>query len=121
MTNVKVTELTRCLDSLTRGTAKNPLSVLERCALMFQRTPSISAAATLLSELSAMPNIRVHRPAIFYGELKALRGASTGTISLAESSVRVREENRLRGRQLPKRAVGTRCCSRDWRRKLRRY
>ena len=107
MTNVKVTELTRRLDSLNRGTAKNPPSVLERCALMFQRTPSISAAATLLSELSAMPNVRVHRPAIFYGALKALRGASTGTISLVESSVRVREENRLLGRRLPKRAVGS--------------
>ena len=107
MTNVKVTELTRRLDSLNRGTAKNPPSMLERCALMFQRTPSIATAATLLSELSAMPNVRVHRPAILYGVLKALRGASTGTLSLAESSVRMREENRLLGRRLPKRAVGS--------------
>ena len=107
MTNVKVTELTRRLDSLNRGTAKNPPSMLERCALMFQRTPSIATAVTLLSELSAMPNVRVHRPAILYGVLKALRGASTGTLSLAESSVRVREENRLMGRRLPKRAVGS--------------
>ena len=107
MTNVRVTELTRRLDVLNRGTAKNPPSVLERCALMFQRTPSIATAVTLLSELCAMPNVRVHRPAILYGVLKALRGASTGTFSLAESSVRVREENRLLGRRLPKRAVGS--------------
>lgn len=54
-----------------------------------------------------MPNVRVHRPSILYGVLKALRGASAGTVSLAEASMRVREENRLLGRPLPKRAVGS--------------
>lgn len=107
MTNVGVAELTRRLESLARGTARNPPSAAESCALAFQRGPSIAAAATLLSELREMPNVRVHRLAILYGMLKALRGASAGNVPLAEAARRVREENRLLGRPLPKRAVGS--------------
>ena len=70
----------------------------ESSALAFQRTPSISAAAaTLLSELREMPNVRVHRPAILYGVLKALRGASAGNVPLAEAARRVREEEPIAG------------------------
>lgn len=107
MTNVGVAELTRRLESLARGTARNPPSAAEACALAFERAPTIAAAATLLSELRAMPNVRVHRPAILYGVLKALREASLGTVLLPEAAKRVREENRLLGRPLPKRAVGS--------------
>ena len=107
MTNVGVAELTRRLESLARGTARNPPSAAECSALAFQRAPSIAAAVTLLSELREMPNVRVHRPAILYGVLKALRGASAGNVPLAEATRRVREENRLLGRPLPKRAVGS--------------
>ncbi len=39
--------------------------------------------------------------------LKALRGASAGNVPLSEVARRVREENRLLGRPLPKRAVGS--------------
>jgi hypothetical protein len=76
-------------------------------ALQFLRAPSLSAAATLLSELRALPNVRVYRPTILYGVLKALREASSGAASLVEAARRVREENRLLGRSLPKRAVGS--------------
>ena len=107
MTNVGVAELTRRLNSLNRGTARNPPSAVEMCALAFQRTPSMALAATLLTELRTMPNVHVHRPAILYNVLKALRWASTGIVTLTEASIRVREENRLLGRRLPKRAVGS--------------
>lgn len=107
MTNVSVAELTQRLGSLTQGTARNPPSSMESCALEFLRAPSITAAATLLSELREMPNVRLYRPVIFYSVLNALRGASAGSIPLAESARRVREENRMLGRPLPKRAVGS--------------
>lgn len=107
MTNVGVAELKRRLEVLARGTAKNPPSDVEILALEFLRTPSLSGAAMLLSELRALPNVRVHRPAILYGVLKALREASSGVVSLADAARRVREENRLLGRPLPKRAVGS--------------
>lgn len=107
MTNVGVAELTRRLDTLARGTARNPPTEAERLALEFGRAPSLGAAAALLSELRSLPNVRVHRPAILYGVLKALREATAGTVSLEEAARRVREENRLLGRPLPKRAVGS--------------
>ena len=107
MTNVGVAELTRRLESLARGTARNPPSEAEISALAFRDAPSLAAAAALLSELRAMPNVRVHRPAILYGVLKALRDASPGTVPLPEAARRVREEYRLLGRPLPKRAVGS--------------
>lgn len=107
MTNVGVAELNRRLESLKRGTARNPPTEAENRALEFGRAPSFAAAAALLSELRALPNVRVHRPSILYGVLKALRDASSGTIPLADAARRVREENRLLGRPLPKRAVGS--------------
>ena len=107
MTHVGVAELTRRVDTLARGTARNPPNEAERLALEFRRAPSLATAAALLSALRALPNVRVHRPAIFYGVLKALRDASIGGVPLEESAKRVREENRLLGRPLPKRAVGS--------------
>ncbi|MDX1751096.1 MAG: UvrD-helicase domain-containing protein [Methylophaga sp.] len=107
MTNVGVAELMRRLESLARGTARNPPTDAESRALEFRHAPSLVAAAALLSELLAMPNVRVHRPAILYGVLKALREASSGTVPLADAAKLVREENRLLGRPLPKRAVGS--------------
>lgn len=107
MTNVGVPELTRRLESLQRGTARNPPNEAESRALAFLGSPSIAVAAALLSDLRALPNVRVHRPAILYGVLKALRDASAGSVPLAEAARRVREENRLLGRPLPKRAVGS--------------
>ncbi|MGJ8517615.1 UvrD-helicase domain-containing protein [Carnimonas bestiolae] len=107
MTNVGVAELRRRLESLARGTARNPPSDAESRALAFKHEPSLSAAVALLSELRALPNVRVHRPGILYGVLKTLREASSGIVPLDEAARRVREENRLLGRPLPKRAVGS--------------
>ncbi|ARB45723.1 UvrD-helicase domain-containing protein [Alloalcanivorax xenomutans] len=107
MTNAGVSELIRRMETLMRGTARNPPNEAEQLALEFRHTPSLAAAAALLSALRALPNVRVHRPAIFYGVLKALREASTGIVPLEEAAIRVREENRLLGRSLPKRAVGS--------------
>lgn len=107
LTSVGVPELKRRLNSLQRGTARNPPNEAENRALAFLRAPSLTAAITLLSTLRDLPNVRPYRPAIFYGALKALRNASTDSIALAEAARRVREENRLLGRSLPKRAVGS--------------
>src|SRR5690606_13825840 len=41
MTNVGVPELTRRLESLQRGTARNQPNAVEVCALTFLRTPSL--------------------------------------------------------------------------------
>jgi len=107
MTNVEEPKLKQRLNSLQRETARNPPNKAESCALAFMRAPSFAAAAALLSELHDQPNVHVYRPTIFYGALKALRGALASSVPLAEAARRVREENRLIGRSLPKRAVGS--------------
>lgn len=107
MTNLSVPKFMRRMESLQRGTARNPPSTAENRALAFAQSPSLTSAAELLSSLRAQPNVRVYRPAILYGVLKALRASSPGTVPLAEAARHVREENRLQGRPLPKRAVGS--------------
>lgn len=107
MTNVGVAQLKRRLESLTKGTARNPPNEAESHALAFERAPSLVAADKLLSELRALPNVRVYRPAILFGLLRAFQIASSGNISLEEAALRVREESRLLGRSLPRRAVGS--------------
>ncbi|PJK11889.1 DNA helicase UvrD [Lysobacteraceae bacterium NML95-0200] len=107
MTNVSVAQLKRRLESLTKGTARNPPNEAESCALAFGRAHSLAAAAELLSALRALPNVRVYRPAILFGLLRAFQIASSGNISLEEAALRVREESRLLGRSLPRRAVGS--------------
>lgn len=107
MTNVGATELKRRLGSLARNTARTPPNEAENAALEFMNMPSYSAAARLLTKIHAQPNVRVHRPTILYGVIKSLREASTRGIPLPEAAQRVREDNRLQGRALPKRAVGS--------------
>lgn len=107
MTNLGVPEFMRRLDSLARGTARNPATKAESAAQEFMRHPSFDLATNLLMALRAQADVRVHRPAILYSTLKALRQASTGTESFEAATQRVREENRFQGRPLPRRAVGS--------------
>ena len=107
MTHLGVPDLLRRLETLRRGTNRNPPNDAERQALAFQAAPSHASAAALLSELRGLPGVRIFRPAILFGALKALRAAAPGVAALAEATKRVREENRLIGRALPRRAVGS--------------
>lgn len=107
MTHLGVPDFLRRLEILRRGTNRTPPNDAERHALAFQAAPTHAAAATLLSDLRGLPDVRVYRPAILYGALKALRAAGPGVAALAEATKRVREENRLAGRPLPRRAVGS--------------
>ena len=107
MTNVGASEITRRMVVLSRGTARNPPTDLESAALAFSQAPSHSAAADLLMSLRDQTDVRVHRPAILHSAVKALRLTSSGGGTFEESAIRVREENRLLGRPLPRRAVGS--------------
>lgn len=47
MTNLGIPEFTRRIDTLTRGTARNPASPCENAAMVFERAPSYAGAADL--------------------------------------------------------------------------
>jgi DNA helicase-2/ATP-dependent DNA helicase PcrA len=108
MTNVGAADLVRRVQSLVRGTARHPPSDVERVALAFVGAPSHRAAVDLLVEIGKEGGVRTHRPAVLRACMKALRlcGGTEG-LTFHDAAIRMREQHRLVGRPLPKRAVGS--------------
>ena len=67
-----------------------------------------AATVELLVEIGKDAGVRTHRPAVLRAGIKALQSCdgSEGS-SFYEAAMRSREQNRLLGRPLPKRAVGS--------------
>jgi hypothetical protein len=83
-------------------------SEAERAALGFAESPSYLAAVDVLVELGKQGGVRTHRPAVLRACIKALQLCSgTEGLSLEDAAIRMREQNRLVGRPLPHRAVGS--------------
>jgi DNA helicase-2/ATP-dependent DNA helicase PcrA len=108
MTNVGAADLVRRVESLSRGRARNPPSAVEQVALAFVQRPSHELAVDLLVEIGREGGVRTYRPAVLRACIKALQscGGSTGQ-TLFDATIRMREQFRLVGRPLPKRAVGS--------------
>jgi len=108
MTNVGAADLLRRVQSLIKGTARNPPSEVESAALGFVQSPSYRAAVDLLVEIGREGGVRTHRPAVMRACIKALQLCSgTDGLSFHDAAIRIREQYRLVGRPLPKRAVGS--------------
>lgn len=108
MVKVGASDLLRRVESLRRGTARKQASYAERVAVEFASHPSHQGAASLLSAISAQGGVRSHRPAVLKACLRALNLCSaTEGLSFHDAAKQVREENRLVGRPIPKRAVGS--------------
>lgn len=108
MTNVGADDLVRRVHLLTRGTARKPPTDTERIALAFFQAPSYRAAVDLLVEISKEAGVRTHRPAVLRACIKAFQLCdSKKDLALYDAAIRMREQNRLVGRPLPKRAVGS--------------
>jgi hypothetical protein len=107
MTNASAQEISRRIASLRAGRARTPATEAEMRALAFVEEPTLARAVTVLSALREQTGARVHRPAVLYGALKAMRTAAVSGVPLAQATRDVREENRHVGRPLPGRAVGS--------------
>jgi DNA helicase-2/ATP-dependent DNA helicase PcrA len=107
MTAVRRPELLRRIASLEAQTARKEASEVERTILTFQRARSPDAAASILSALSEQSDTRVFRPTVLRTSSRALILAASEGISLHDAAIRVREQNRMFGRPLPKRAIGS--------------
>jgi UvrD-like helicase family protein len=108
MRNVGAADLVRRVQSLIRGSARNPPTAVEMTALSFVREPSYRAAVDVLVEIGKEGGVTTHRPAILRACLKALQLCATAKgISFHEAAIRMREQNRFLGRPMPKRAVGS--------------
>lgn len=108
ITNVGAKSTLARVRSLTAGTARTPATDLEQAALSLEGNPSFKGIAALLSECSRQTGCRTYRPGVLRAALRALTICESDSgVSFEEAAIRVREENRAIGRQLPRSAIGS--------------
>ena len=108
MTNVGAADVLQRVVALERGTARTAPSDIEQAALAFRKAPTVKSTLDLLATISASPGVRAYRTGVLRSAFRALDQCddSLGN-SFAECAIRVREQNRLVGRPLAKRSVGS--------------
>ncbi|MDF1600276.1 UvrD-helicase domain-containing protein [Mesorhizobium sp. YIM 152430] len=108
MRNVGAADFVQRVSALQRGTARTEPTEVEGIALAFIRDPSHRRAVDVLVEIGKQGGITPHRPAVLRACIKALQLCDgTEGMSFYDAAIRMREQNRLVGRPLPKRAVGS--------------
>ena len=108
MRNVGSQDLLRRVGILERGTARREPSNVELAALKFKAAPNPASAINLLVEIGRDAGVSTHRPTVLRACIRALQSCdgSEGN-SFHDAAVRIREQNRILGRPLPNRAVGS--------------
>ena len=108
MSKVGAADLIRRVATLAQGTARNPASDAEQAALAFIEAPSESTAVDVLIEINKKSDVRVYRPTVLRACIEALKLCSgADSVTFYDAAIRIRERNRVVGRALPKRAVGS--------------
>ncbi len=108
MTNVGANDLLRRVDTIMRGAARREPNDVERAAVTFQNDRTHRRVFELLVEINKDAGVRVYRPPVFRACLRALElccGPDGSTFQ--DAAIRMREQNRVLGRTLPRRAVGS--------------
>ncbi len=106
MTNVGATELLLRVKTLQNGKEKKIASIVEKAALSFISDRSHGKMRDLLIEIQKQAGVKVFRPDILRCCIQALNSCDA-TTSFHDAAVRMREQNRMMGRPLPKKAVGS--------------
>lgn len=108
MTNVGGGDLMRRVASHQNGTARKPPTDAEHAALRFHAAPSNTGAIDVLVEIGKQAGVRSHRPAVLHACIRTLKGCKDhDRAGLHDAAIRTREQYRMLGRTLPKRAVGS--------------
>lgn len=108
MTNVGADNLIARVEALLDGTARKEASDLEKAAIIFFQSPTFSHAIDLLVMINKQPGVNTYRPAILRAWINAMQLCiDNANLTFAEATIRIREQNRVLGRPLPKRAVGS--------------
>jgi DNA helicase-2/ATP-dependent DNA helicase PcrA len=108
MTNVGAADLLARVRTIRAGQHRKPPTDVERAAVAFHKDRTYGRVADLLIEINKDAGVRVHRPPVLRACLRALEvcGQSDG-VTFHDAAIRMREQNRLLGRPLPKRGVGS--------------
>lgn len=108
MTNVGSADLIAKVTKLLKGTARKKASDAEQAAMTFLNNPTFTHAINLLVKINQQPGVKTYRPAILRACIKAMQlCVDNPDLTFAEAAIRIREQNRVLGRPLPKRAVGS--------------
>ena len=108
MTNVGAADLINRTGIITRGTARREASATETAAVAFLGDRTHKRVAELMVEMNKEAGVRVYRPAVLHACLRALDMCqSAAGKTFHEAAIHMREQNRLLGRPLPRRAVGS--------------
>ena len=106
MTGVGAAQMKQRLRVLLTGRERTPPNDAESAALAFARAPSPTAAVTLLVEINRQAGVFPLRPALVRSAIQAFNGCVDAE-DFHEMAVRAREQSRVKGRALPRRAVGS--------------
>lgn len=108
MTNVGASDLLRRVETLRSGRARKAPNDVESAALAFLAKPSYVAAIDVLVEISKDAGVRAYRPGVLRACVRAMQECTAKTeLSFHDATIRMREDGRLMGRALPRRAVSS--------------
>lgn len=106
MTGVGAAQMKQRLRVLLAGRERSPPNDAEAAALAFARAPSPTAAVALLVEINRQAGVFPLRPALVRSAIQAFSGCLDAE-DFHDMAVRTREQSRVKGRALPRRAVGS--------------
>lgn len=106
MTGVDPAGLKDRLETIESGRSRTEPSEIELAAIAFSDDPSPRSANQFLVEANKLSGVRPHRPSILSACLRALDSCSNAE-EFHEMAVSVREQQRVVGREIRGRAVGS--------------
>ncbi len=108
MSGFGATDFLKRVGTVAHGRERRPATDAEIAALNYLQSQSYDKAIDLLIEINKIGGVRVYRSAVFRACIKALKLCSVPSgPSFYEAAQKVREQNRILGRPLPKRAIGS--------------
>jgi len=108
MRNINMQHFLKRVDSLESGRAKVQASDAEIAALEYNKNPTPASAASLLVELSRSDGVSSFRPAVLRACIRSLSACTcTDGGVFYEAAICAREQMRLLGRSLPRKAIGS--------------
>lgn len=106
LTGVGAAQLKQRVRTILAGNARTPPTEAEAAAADFAKAPGPSTAVSLLVEINKQSGVSSLRPALLRTCIQAFN-ACANEDDFYEMAVKAREQTRVLGRSLPRRAVGS--------------
>lgn len=106
LTGVGAADMKKRVSSLRAGTNRKEANQVEQAALDFVKRPSFPGAGRLLEEIGQQAGVYPYRPSLLRACMQALNNC-TNREEFVEVAMQVREQNRVLGRTIRGRAVGS--------------